>query len=321
MTLPFIHYTLHEFGTSGEGKTHLVYGIDENFIRGASVCIASAALNSNNGICAHIIYGQKNVSPAVSDVLNALVVRFERLNIRLYAIEDFAAKLIVTESLTSAMYYRYCIGELLYGITERVIYLDADIVADCNLDELYRRDMKGYLLAAVEDYMPDGDIPNAERMRAFFEGEYFNSGMLMIDVAGWKSQNIFEKAIEKTVSVGVQLKHYDQDVLNIIFANSWLSLEKKWNYISYREEPCSGVVAHFIGNIKPWMRWSDKRGAKLYDHYESMTFFNSVPKELPKKNNAKEVKYYKRYLYNQGCFLKALYWECVYIFIKAKNNF
>ena len=159
-----IEFELLEIGTASPCATHIVLGIDERFIRGATVCIASAAYNSTNGICAHIIYGQKEGSDKVFNALNSLVNLFKNLSIRLYSIKNFASHLSVTESITSAMHYRYSIGELLWKEVDKVIYLDADTVVDCNLDNLYSLDMKNRILGAVEDYVKDTTLPNEVRM-------------------------------------------------------------------------------------------------------------------------------------------------------------
>lgn len=316
----FIKYELLEFGAVVPCATHIVLGIDERFIRGASVCIASAAYNSTNGICAHIIYGQKEVSKGVVDILSRLVNTFSKLSIRLYSIEDFASHLSVTESITSAMYYRYSIGELLWKITDRVIYLDADVVVDCAIDDLYSVDMKENMLAAVEDYVLDADMPNEVRMREYYHGLYFNSGVLLVDTNAWKKKNILELAVNKTCELSGRLKHYDQDVLNILFANNWLELDRKWNYISYKDDPTSDVIAHYIGSKKPWVKWYKNNGVDLYDQYEKMTPYKNLEKQDPCFENVKEAKYYKRCLWEDGEYLKALKWEFVYSIWKLRGG-
>lgn len=311
-----VQYTLLTFGEMPSEGTHIVLGIDARFIRGASVCMASAAHNTTRPVCAHIIYGQQDVADDVRRVFEQLVEMCPHLCIQVYAIQDFAADFLTTNSLSSAMYYRYAIGEILHGITARVVYLDADIVVDCDLDPLYRQDMQGCVLGAVEDYVPDGDEFNHERMKAFYDGAYFNSGMLLIDVDRWHQDGIFEKAITLTEAKGHLLKHKDQDVLNIVFAHQWQMLDRTWNCIDYQQALCSEVVAHYIGSAKPWLEWCDPKAAALYDRYEAMTPFAGHAKQTPRWRKAKEAKHYKRYLWKQGQPVAAIKWECLYFLWK-----
>lgn len=305
-----------EIGSPINNATNIVLGIDERFIRGASVCIASATHNSTNGICAHIMYGRKEIPHHVITHLEYLVENTDKLCIKLYTIDDFASDFLVTESITSAMYYRYGIGELLYGVVNRAIYLDADIVVDCNLDELYQIDMQGKWLGAVEDYVPDTSIPNDIRMKEFYDGLYFNSGVLLIDVNAWKEHRVFAQAIEKTKEVGHKLKHYDQDVLNIIFANQWVELDHKWNCVSFKQELTPHVVAHYLGSFKPWTAWYIDESVGLYDKYEALTLFSGTQKQLPHRYNVKDAKYFKRFLWRKKDYINALKWEAIYMMWK-----
>lgn len=113
---------------------------------------------------------------------------------------------------------------------ERVIYLDADTLVRKDLRELWRTDLSGHAIAAAPDlWCPMGHdrIPR---------GEYFNSGVLLLDLV--KIRSTFP-ALEALCYEMKDALFWDQDPLNIHFRGDRLWLSLTWN-------------AHGIGTVAEW---------------------------------------------------------------------
>ncbi|KAH8831168.1 glycosyltransferase family 8 protein [Flagelloscypha sp. PMI_526] len=142
---------------------------------------------------------------------------------------------------------------------ERVMYLDADILVRESLAPLWQVDLGSHAIGAVRDVgFPMGH-------EAVGRAEYFNAGVLLIDLAlaRVKLGELMEKAaqFEKTM-------FQDQDLLNVVFRGDWKEISLCWNaqglgtYASWYDAdrvklPLSELdvpkVVHFTGKVHPSM--------------------------------------------------------------------
>jgi lipopolysaccharide biosynthesis glycosyltransferase len=171
---------------------------------------------------------------------------------------------------TSAILGRLHAGNVLPGDIERVVYLDADTLVLDDLTKLYGLDLGESPLGAVlADNTPRHWMNHPallERCPRYAGNppDYFNSGVLLIDLAKWRSDNVTEQAVQLFHRFATGLICPDQEILNVIFADRFTRLPKIWNkliehhqygkfgrgridYLTRRE----GIV-HYGGEIKPW---------------------------------------------------------------------
>nr|WP_208913881.1 glycosyltransferase family 8 protein [[Haemophilus] ducreyi] len=76
-------------------------------------------------------------------------------------------------------FFRYFISDFIEQ--DKVIYLDADIVVNGSLTELYQTDISNYFLAAVKDIISE---------KIYVNNHIFNAGMLLINNKKWREHNI-----------------------------------------------------------------------------------------------------------------------------------
>ena len=122
-------------------------------------------------------------------------------------------------------------------------------------------------MAAVENF---GDNDNYKDLRLSGKGDYFNSGVLLINSENWIKQKISEKSIQYIHLAGDNLVWWDQDALNYSIKGKWLKLDKKFNF----QEPWwnkdvdgTPIVLHFVGKIKPWHVVSENHKKLMYLRY------------------------------------------------------
>ncbi|MCT0208295.1 glycosyltransferase family 8 protein [Synechococcus sp. CS-1332] len=168
---------------------------------------------------------------------------------------------------------------------DRVLYLDTDLVVDADLQPLYSIDLHGQLLAAVEG----GSVAHSLDGPFLLEhgispsATYFNAGVLVIDLKGWRET----RATERMLSF-VEQKHslpsHDQTLLNYFFSGSYAIFSSTYNHPLYTHSPPVDLrlegqdrrVYHFVGSPKPWdaFGWLLHRNYLLYEQMHEQ----SVPK-------------------------------------------
>lgn len=144
---------------------------------------------------------------------------------------------------------------------DKILYLDTDFhVLGTDVMKLFDLDMKGAPLAAVRDVhqsvRPDR-LPNEFKILGWDNAPYFNAGMLLIDGAQFREQNMLSVLETLALDYPHALTAHDQSLLNLAYYKNWLELSPVWNwqlsprncriYASFDVE-----LVHLAGEIKPW---------------------------------------------------------------------
>ena len=90
---------------------------------------------------------------------------------------------------------------------------------------------------------------------------YFNSGVMLFDLAAIRAQGQLEAARDFATNHRDLCIDHDQDALNVAFQGKWQVLDWRWNAVSLygdlmKKRP---FIRHFTGK-KPW--FPDKRGVE-----------------------------------------------------------
>jgi lipopolysaccharide biosynthesis glycosyltransferase len=165
------------------------------------------------------------------------------------------------------VYARLLIAELLPRSWDRVIYLDSDTIARHPLSDLWTVDLAGAILGAVrDDYVPTISspygLPTWQQHGLDPDLPYFNSGVLLIDLAAWRRHRIGEQAL-RYLADATEIRLFDQDALNAVIAGRWRQLDIVWNVTGYWRKPHRRTgrhqailddarIRHFAGHGKPW---------------------------------------------------------------------
>jgi lipopolysaccharide biosynthesis glycosyltransferase len=184
-------------------------------------------------------------------------------------------------------YARLLIPKFFPETVAKVLYLDTDLLVLSDLGPLWQTDLTGYALAAVPDFyyhtkfVLEGLDPSLSR--AHYAGlplvrNYFNSGVLLIDLDRWREERLSEKTFAY-LSRHSRLPNMDQDALNFVCANLWKKLDPQWNiqdHIHRTVDDRCGIV-HFVTQLKPWKADTRSYNAALYDDFRSRTLFARTP--------------------------------------------
>ncbi|CAD5259179.1 MULTISPECIES: glycosyltransferase family 8 protein [unclassified Imperialibacter] len=165
-----------------------------------------------------------------------------------------------------ATYFRILVPNLLPKGLSRVLYLDSDILVLVKVRRIWELELGDHLLAAVRD--GEGALYNYLGLRE--DEPYFNAGVLVIDLEGWRNEAIAEKAYKFLVDNPEKIKYWDQDALNFVLRDRWKEMGSEWNFIwreGLREANSLGRIIHFIGEHKPWNYYCNHPMKGLYHSY------------------------------------------------------
>lgn len=182
-------------------------------------------------------------------------------------------------------YFRFLTTEVVES--ERVLYLDSDIIVTRDLSPLFEMNLKGYYLGAVDDiYAYEGRTSG------------FNAGVLLMDVAKWKENLIVNSLLELAAEQNQTVHLGDQSILNIYFENKWLRLEETYNFMvgvdtfslgkKYeRLEDLPPAIVHFASHDKPWNTYSISRLRELWWAYRDLDWTEIISRKF-------NLNYYER---------------------------
>ncbi len=167
-----------------------------------------------------------------------------------------------------ATYFRFFATEVVDS--DRVLYLDSDIIVTGELTSLFKLNLKGYSIGAVDDVYA-------------YEGREsgFNAGVLLMDIAKWKEHSIVNSLLELAAEQNQAVDLGDQSILNIYFEANWLALDKTYNYMvgtdtfslnqeCERLDDNPPVIVHFASHDKPWNTYSISRLRELWWTYRDL---------------------------------------------------
>lgn len=189
----------------------------------------------------------------------------------------------ISKQYPQEMYYRLLAPLLLPESTRRVLYLDPDILVINPLRPLWEAELGDLAFAAASHVGLTGVMNGINRVRLGTEHDYYNSGVMLMDLVkarGFvKPEEIFQCVREH----GDELLLPDQDLFNHLYGRQTLPLnDAVWNYDARRYSDyllrSSGeyhmdwvmrntAVLHFCGKSKPWKHSQTGRFAALYKHY------------------------------------------------------
>lgn len=193
---------------------------------------------------------------------------------------------------TVATYFRLLLPELLPHAVERVIFVDADTVVTASLSELWDIPLQDRMLAAV----PEHRLSCHDHGYRF--GEYFNAGVMLIDLDRWRRSELLSRGREFAIQHPDRLRHWDQDILNHVFAGQWLPLADRWNACPHlfgltpgydiavygrtpaeEEAIAAPGIVHFAGpgRIKPWNALCTHPFRDHYRQVKALTPWASMP--------------------------------------------
>jgi lipopolysaccharide biosynthesis glycosyltransferase len=218
-----------------------------------------------------------------------------------------------------ATYFRLLLPGLLPAELSRLIFIDSDAIVNSSLEPLWNLDLNGKALAAVPDHWISC------RDHGYVHGEYFNAGIMLIDLQRWRQADVLGIGGAFAKANPHRLRHWDQDVLNHVFKNDWLSIGERWNACPHlygllpdfsldpsgltnteKQAITDPAIIHFAGPgpVKPWNAACPHPWRELYRQAKAHTPWASKPlDDLPPPRWQRA---WKRSVFETKCLLRRL---------------
>lgn len=284
---------------------HIFFASDNNFAQHLAIAIGSILLNATSldDLNFYILDG------GISDKNKKKIEKMKNIkdfNIEFIKVDDslFNNCPITNECqhISKQTYYRYIIPKLKPEL-DKAFYFDCDIVVENSLNDFWNIDLDDKYAAVVEELFM-GAYADSKRLGT---SNYFNAGVMLINLKKWKEENITEKLFNNTVLLSRQNKilWVDQCVLNYTFNDNvvWLSpkynlqcnafYEGKYSAENNKELKTSiyhPVIIHFNSFTKPWSKKTCRHPLwKRYWFYAKRTPFKNKYAEFKIKRKLKNI--------------------------------
>lgn len=206
-----------------EEEMQIGFGLHDktgNYSVYVGIVMQSIIENTRSPICFHVLHDE-TLSESNREKL-ALTAQNRGHRIRFHFLDrtifDDVAKM--TERFTIGAMFRVMLPILLPDVS-RIIYLDADILVNRDMKELWDMDIREYCLAAVQD-----------GVKKIGEKNYFNSGVLYMNLDRIRETGNMKDEVLNYLARDKQSGFPDQDALNVIYEKSTLFIDESWNYLT-----------------------------------------------------------------------------------------
>jgi lipopolysaccharide biosynthesis glycosyltransferase len=211
--------------------------------------------------------------------------------------------------ISAASYYRLALPKRLPLEMDRIIYLDTDVIVLRDIAELWHTDMKGHVVAAVDD--PGVSPPEFAARWGLPAAQigYFNAGVLLVDLAAVRGKGVFDTALDFLMTKQDLLPFMDQDALNYALWNQWHRLDPAWN-VQRTAAICGETlqdvrpgtkryrpaIVHYTTEHKPWLPNTYTPYAWLYWRYLKRTPFLEQVERVYGVNRRARLRLFARYV-------------------------
>lgn len=177
---------------------------------------------------------------------------------------------------------RLLMPQLLAERYDRLLYIDVDTEIHGDLAPVFELDLQGNILAAATARASE---PHCRALGMTARHRYFNSGVMLIDVARWNAESVGERALQFIERNAAICKLPDEDALNAVVDGRIVVLSLIWNFradymrLRRASDLVTPVIRHYDGPHKPWKRFA--AGRRLFEleaaHRRYRTFVAGTP--------------------------------------------
>ena len=272
----------------------IAISFDQGYVPFAYVLIASIFQhNAGSAITIHALAPE--VAAADQKALTAFVAD-RNGQMHFYALDaaatrGFALPVHETSYFTLANYYRLFFADLVPESLAKLLYLDIDTLVVGNLQRLFATELGEFAIGAVQDT----EMHLRSDLGLTSKSDYFNSGVLLMNLPQWRRQRVTERACDIAVRYPEKVRGWvDQDALNMLFQGTWYRLNWRYNVLNgyvphdlpkrdYRQFLTDKTIIHFTGTPKPWHWACDNKLRFLYADYAKQVPQTILQRYVPRK--------------------------------------
>ncbi len=227
----------------------VVYICDDNYTMPTCVSIQSIYENKKDSVYDIYVIGVE-LSEANKNLLKQ--INLSGINIKLLEVSNRYKNLKTNHIYVSkAALFKFELPNILDNL-DKVLYIDSDTIILDDLKELFETDVNDFYAGVVRDYLAYYKRQDYVDINT---SDYFNSGMMLLNLNKLRSLDISEKLLECKSSLKLT-RYMDQDCFNIVFNENIKYLEPKFNYMTSSiylyPNDTNPVIVHTTSAKKPW---------------------------------------------------------------------
>ena len=274
---------------------NLIFTIDKSYLQHFTIALISV-IENNKDIDLNIFLIHDIDDLSLLDNVISFFYKKYRIKISLLSFESSLFESYpITHHVSKATYFRLVIADIIPKNIDSAIFMDSDIIVTGSLKELINADFKNNYLLAVNE--SDFLGINMLNKLGFPANEYFNAGVMVLNLKAWRENNVTQCLILTAEKYIDELTWWDQDVLNIYFFNKWGKLENKFNDKAMEKKKVLPIVIHYAGESKPWQYLNHHPYKNLYWKYLRLSEYNDNKySDFSYKRLIKKIVYFYKYL-------------------------
>lgn len=267
-----------------ENVIHIAFNIDDKFFMQMGVTVVSILENNKDKYFSFHIFCD-GVSDDNLAKIKQLAEKYQQ-NFYVYIMDmkPFQTFHIKTKHFSRVTYLRAVMPKILKPLTDKYLYMDADMLCVGDISEITSIDLEGYPFAAASE------TPQAVAYKTSFlhqkSGKHFNDGLMWIDIAEWEKEQITEKIFSYQGADPRRFSGQSQDIMNLVLDGEIKFIDRRFNGGSDK----GILIYHFCGRNKPWHMVISERD-KLWRHYLDLSPWPSLPDPLPPKESSHYYNY------------------------------
>lgn len=307
---------------------HIAYCTDSNYLEHVAVSIQSIILNNiNEKLQFHVfLYNVTKDKINKLEKTSNLITTYEIAQIN---IDKYRHKFTTTH-ITNSTFIRLMVPRLLSDKVKKLLYLDADVLCFANISSMSNINIDNYVCAVGLDSVNTEPNSNARRLK-LSSNDYFNAGVLYINIRNWIKFNI-EEQTNQILLENNSLKYADQDALNITLQNHIKIIDSKWNYLFtwmtdqqkesfFNNKNTLPYFIHFTGPRKMWYEEHNGLAQNLYNFYKHFTPWSNIPlKSYKSKIRTVDYRVYAMQSFKKWAIIKGIKFYLIYLIKKLARN-
>lgn len=289
------------------GHLHIVLASDSNYAEFVAVVIVSL-LDTNpqfERVTVHLL------SNGIDEETKSKLKRHlpsSRGEVLFYNISNLKELLgiEVPDTIAISAYSRLFMPSFLPEQIDKVLYVDCDTVISGEIYDFWSTDLGDNFVAGIIDPLPS---TRAKQMIGMpIDAPYLNSGVLLVNLALWRKEDIQHKFLDFLFSKDGTVFHHDQGIINAVCLGRKKVVHPKFNVMSaffshpfkmmdevnspfysaseIHEAVKKPSIIHFTEDYynRPWVEKSKHPSLGVYERYHSMTEWVNTPKRPDRRS-------------------------------------
>lgn len=209
-------------------ELHVATAIEGSYSPHAAAMLHSV-LAQSDGLAVHVhcLHGP-DLSERSADLLSQML-RDGGARVDFLAFGDERVRGLPTKGFTGkATWYRVFLPDLLPEV-ERLLYLDADLIALDSLEPLWQTELGSSYVAAVTNVFMSHHAHRSELLGLPEAQRYFNAGVMLMNLDLMRREHKTRDLMAYALDPASELGWRDQDALNVVLGERRLRLHPRWN--------------------------------------------------------------------------------------------